>query len=268
MTRPLVAATATATTATTTRPDPRSRQLPTRNALHLTRKIFHVLSGLAYALFTRNVAPSTRAPLLFSLVFVVLVVELSRIRAPHAALNRAVLSCFRPFMRRHEARLFSGMLYYTLGVALVASYSRVTAACVAILSLAVADPVAALVGVAFEPALPEARLRNGKSVAGFIFGAFAAIFTAFTVLTCAVRSTMDLREALLVAVPVGISAAITELLIPSPQLTLPFRHVPLGLDDNLFIPLVAAFVCQYLLDSRLHDVHLSPLLLCKPFTKF
>lgn len=240
-----------------------SSSLPSRNAFHLTRKCFHFLSGLFYALLARNLPPSTWRTLSFCVVAVVFLTELSRLRRPTGAVNSFVLACFRPFMRRHEATQLSGMLYYTLGVALSTLLYSPTAACLAILCLALLDPLAALVGVAAQPHLPELRLRNGKSVAGFIVAAFSAILIVFTALCCSEWSTLAIADAFNVAVVVAVVAAFTELLVPSPQLILGAKSFPIGIDDNLFIPLVAGAVCDALLTLRQHQVQLSPLLLYK-----
>ncbi|PXF49205.1 CTP-dependent diacylglycerol kinase 1 [Gracilariopsis chorda] len=240
-----------------------SSSLPTRNAFHLTRKCFHCLSGLLYALLARNLPHSTWRALSLSLVALVFLTEFSRLRHPAGPLNALVLSSFRPFMRHHETHQLSGMLYYTLGVALCTLlYSRTTA-CLAILCLSVLDPIAALIGVAFEPHLPELRLRNGKSLAAFIVAAFAAILVVFTALCFNEWTTLPTVDALSLAVVMGVLASFTELLVPSPQIILGWKSFPFGIDDNLFIPLVAGAVCEYLLTLREHQVELSPLLLYK-----
>jgi len=42
----------------------------------------------------------------------------------------------------------------------------------------------------------------------------------------------------------GFTTALVEVLIPSPPLTLPYPKFPLGLDDNLVLPVVGAFTYE------------------------
>lgn len=164
-------------------------------------------------------------------------------------------------MRSHETSQFTGIAYYVFGVALSSALFSTTAACIGILCLACLDPIAALIGSAFDPYLPEARLRNGKSIAGFVFAATVAVPVVFTAFYYSMWTTMTFNESLHVSILVGLAGALTELIVPSPQLILGWKHFPLGIDDNLFIPLISGAVCEFLLRSRLHDLVLSPYLL-------
>lgn len=190
--------------------------------------------------------------------------EVMRIRNPAGRVNKFVINAFRPFMRSHETHQFSGTGYYLFGVAVVSLLFSTTSACIAILCLASLDPIAALMGSAFEPHLPQARMRNGKSIAGFLFSATTAILLATLVLTQATDTDMPSADMYMIGFFVGFAGAVTELLIPSPQYLIGGSKFPLGIDDNAIIPVVSAAVCELLLQTTRQTVVLSPLLLWNP----
>lgn len=49
--------------------------------------------------------------------------------------------------------------------------------------------------------------------------------------------------AALVLVPAAMGAVV-ELMVPSPQMCLPFKYFPLGIDDNLVLPLLTSLACH------------------------
>lgn len=190
-------------------------------------------------------------------------VEVLRIRAPSGPLNRAVLGAFRPFIRAHETTQFAGIAYYTAGVAVTTLVFPKTAATIGILCLALLDPVAALFGSLLQKALPSARMRNGKSAAGFCFSAVAAVVIVATLLLHAQYSTLEGWDVAAIAGLVGVAGALTEAAIPSPQLVFGPATFPVGLDDNAIIPFVSAAVCAIALAWDDHTVHLAPWLVAE-----
>lgn len=163
-------------------------------------------------------------------------------------------------MRSHETHQFSGMMYYTAGVAIVSILFSKTSASIGIMCLACLDPIAALIGSLMQPHLPEARLRNGKSIAGFVFANTTAILVVTLILSQAIQTTMVTTHMFMASVLIAWAGALTELVIPSPQIILGNTSFPIGIDDNVFIPIVCAAVCELVLWLTMDTVILSPIL--------
>lgn len=49
--------------------------------------------------------------------------------------------------------------------------------------------------------------------------------------------------AALVLAPAAMGAVV-ELMVPSPQMCLPFKYFPLGIDDNLVLPFITSLACH------------------------
>lgn len=200
----------------------------------------------------------TTALALFTTVFSC---EILRIRSPSGPLNTFIIQLFGPFMRSHETRQFAGIAYYLAGVALTSIFYPRDSGTLAILTLAVVDPLAAFAGTYFEPMLPGLRLRHGKSLTGFVVSALCTTIVLFTVVSNAVSSSLSYTDAWMLSVLVASVAASAEFMIPSPRPTFPSLKFPIGLDDNLIIPLLCAAATDSILRLTYHSFTLSPLLL-------
>lgn len=208
-----------------------------------------------------NLEEDTWHTIVCTMFICIAIVEVMRIRFPSGRLNRAVLSAFRPFVRAHETHQFAGIAYYMFGVAFTSIVFPRPCATIGILSLASLDPIAALFGSLFEPLVPEARMRHGKSIAGFLFATAVAISLISLVFHQSPASPLSSTEKFSNAVIIGWAGALTEFLIPSPQIILGTVSFPLGIDDNAIIPIVSAATCTWLLAGEAARVYLSPLLL-------
>ena len=219
--------------------------LPSRQALHVERKLFHFINGaLLMVVFNQYLTPHDYVTLVGSFWVAQMAAEILRLR--YARVNAWVTRAFRPVMRAHETRHFSGMLAYVFGTLLVAALFSKHVAIVSVMLLATCDPVAALVGNLARrfPRLDRrTRLRNGKSVLGAAAGMLVAGASAYRIFACCRPSPIGFigRPAvLLLCAWLALAAALAELFIPTPQVTLPFKYFPLALDDNTMIPLVVA----------------------------
>jgi len=215
--------------------------------VHLARKVFHFSTGYMIALGYHLLLPerSHFAILMSAAAAFVLSIEVLRLQS--SSLNKLVQTVFRPFMRAHETRKFTGMAYYISGVAVASLLSEKRAACVGILMLASADPVASLAGV-LTRSHTWARLAHGKSLIGFFFAFLIALLVILRIALVStspfsISSALFLQRASLVA----LAAAVAEFAVPSPQITLRARKFPLGLDDNFVVPVVAALAAQFVL---------------------
>lgn len=173
------------------------------------------------------------------------------------------MKAFRVFARASEHSEISGTPYFMLGMLLASSLFSTAAATVGILCLACLDPVAAMAGTLADADMPAARLRNGKSLAGFVCAAAAGGAVAAVTLAQAAATSMSQGYAVAVGVLVGWAGATAELMVPSPRVLVGPKRVPFTIDDNAIIPVVAAGVCDALLSIDYHHVQLSPILFWK-----
>jgi dolichol kinase len=194
----------------------------TRHDLQLGRRFFHLVNGVsiaaAYALlFTHEQVIHVFG----TIACIVYVVDRVRIAYPEAVARRAPW-LNRLFLRAEEQVRESAMIPYAIAVLLTILTVPKRAALVGIATLAVADPLAAVIGIRFG----RRRIADNRSLEGSV-----AFFVATAVVTAVVLGWRSDAAALTVAgaaVAVGFVAAGCEV-------------VPLRIDDNLTIPLFVSF---------------------------
>ena len=197
--------------------------LPARNDLHISRKIWHVSTGLAllYFLFIQ-----TDRFLILSVLGLLTVlscfVEFTRLRNPRV--NEFCVRAFGMIIRTSEVHSVSGMPYYAASCFLALSIFPEKVAVLSILYLTFGDPIASFVGIlSKKKAIP---ILKGKSFQG----------TAAAFLTCALLTWLYLKSTTLFSLDLirmtllgGFAGAVAELL-------------PLEIDDNFTIPMVSGFI--------------------------
>jgi len=235
----------------------------TRNDMHIERKVFHVLGGFFFAAARLHCSRIFFAQTIGALGLAVFLVELGRLRSKR--LNVIVCKVLGLVMRAHERQQFSGMSYYLLGVTSTVLLFHPTIAVIGILALAIGDPAASFVGVATRKFLPDGglaarvvtmRLLHGKSLAGTLGFFFCTSALSYFVLAAA-GATLTAPLALALILAPALMGAIVELVVPSPNLVLPFKSFPLGLDDNFMLPVMSslgAHIAWKLLGSPLLPV--------------
>jgi dolichol kinase len=133
--------------------------LRTRFDEHISRKIFHILSGSTIAFLYIEVIPRKEAAFLLLLATLVLAsFDLLRLSMP--SLNHWVLRIYGPLMREEEKDHPSAQLYYLIGLCWAVLFLPKAIGVQAILTLAWMDPVAGLYGVRFGK-------RRWNSIFGF-----------------------------------------------------------------------------------------------------
>lgn len=180
----------------------------------LARKVWHVLILIYLALFL-YLGQATFVRWMASWTIFVVLVETVRLNVPAA--QTLLLSIFGPIVRKRELDRYSGSVYATLGVLGAAAFwgrePRVVTA--AVLSLALADASAALVGIAFG------RLRfRIRGQTRSVEGAAAGFVVAWL---CGAAAGLPGWARLAGAATVTV-----------------IDCVPVPPDDNLWIPLAAA----------------------------
>jgi dolichol kinase len=192
-------------------------KLSTRNNLQIMRRLFHMFNGLAVAtLYLVSFNHSQMVHLLGTFACALYVVEQIRVNYPETA---GKLLPFTRFIIRAEEQLKeSAMVPYAMAVLLTIVAFPKHIALVGIYSLAIADPLSAIIGIRFG----KHKITPTRSVEGSI-----AFFVSITAVALFVLSGFNGKFDLLV---LFISVLLGGLCTA-------FDMIPLKLDDNLTIPL-------------------------------
>ncbi len=206
--------------------------------MHLKRKFFHVLNGLLYASVFAITDAKLALVLFLPLILFCLVLELTRLNFP--AIAKIAFYFFGPFMRSHELHRPSGICYYVSGIFLAALLFDKFATFLAIIYLAVGDPLASAVGILLREKAPKLWSAtifppNRKSLIGTFVSAVFLSVVSFLLLSRFLRVVDELhwtdQQLLIVSIVGGVSGALSELLLVGPMITF--------LDDNFTIPLLS-----------------------------
>jgi dolichol kinase len=193
----------------------------TRKDLQLGRRLVHCANGCAIAtayalIFTHQQIVHTFG----SIACLVYILDRVRIHYPEL-LDRAPW-INRLLFRAEEEFKESAMTPYAIAILLTLLTFPKTIALIAIYTLAIADPLSALVGITWG----RRHIVKNKSVEGSLaFLAATAAITALVLRTTTLVAPWPLAG---VALTLGLAGAVFEML-------------PLRLDDNLTIPLFVGF---------------------------
>jgi dolichol kinase len=193
-----------------------------RHDLQLGRRFFHLANGVAtgsaYALlFTHEQV----VRIFGTIACIVYVVDRVRIAYPDFVARRAPW-INHSFLRAEEQVREAAMTPFVIAVLLTILTVPKLPALVAIYTLAIADPLAAVVGIRFG----RHRITHNRSLEGSL-----AILSATAVITAAVfhwGTAASAGELAWAAAAIGLTATVFELL-------------PLRIDDNLTIPIFVGF---------------------------
>jgi dolichol kinase len=195
----------------------------TRKSLQLPRRLFHCSMGLGVGLVYQFLLTHSRA--IYILGFcacVVYILEQIRINYPELAGNVKVINKY--LFRAEEQLKESAGVPYVMGVLLtLISFPKVVAL-VAIYTLAIADPLSAIIGIRFG----KTKVVENKSLEGSLafFGAtFLITFFVFFWWTSFLK--IMLGTIILLSFLVAFICSL-------------FEMIPLRIDDNLTIPLFTA----------------------------
>ncbi|AUN97047.1 hypothetical protein DOM21_16465 [Bacteriovorax stolpii] len=190
-----------------------------RTDLHLTRKIWHISTGLAglVAYKKSGISVDNVAYILLAFAVAAFLFEFLRLRNPKV--NQVAMLLMKPVMRESERNSVSGLPFYALGVSLALFFFPERIAILAILFLIFADPIASFFGILYG----RDKILPNKSLQGTI-AAFSVCYLATIVygLIYVGPST----HLLVFAILAGIIGAISEMCSQF-------------VDDNLCIPVVS-----------------------------
>jgi dolichol kinase len=194
----------------------------TRRDLQLGRRLFHVFNGVsvatAYALFFTH---AQVVHVFGTIACLVYVLDRVRIAYPEVLARRAPW-VNRVLVRAEEQVRESAMTPYAIAVLLTILSVPKPAALIAIYTLAIADPAAAVVGITWG----RRRLGPERSLEGSLAFFAATLAIALAVLATSVDAPASITIAM--ALVIALLAAACEL-------------VPLRIDDNMTIPLFVGF---------------------------
>jgi len=194
----------------------------TRHDLQLGRRLFHVLNGTTTATVYALLLTHEQVIHIFgTIACVAYVVDRVRIAYPEVVARHAPW-VNRLLLRAEEQVRESAMIPYAIAVLLTIITVPKAAALVAIYTLAIADPLAAIVGIRFG----RRRITHNRTLEGSL-----AFFTATITI-----ATLVLRYGTLASSGAIAGAAFTIALVAAGCELLPLR-----IDDNLTIPLVVGF---------------------------
>jgi dolichol kinase len=193
----------------------------TRKDLQIGRRLIHLVNGSAIATAYALLFTHEQVIHIFgTIACVVYILDRVRIHYPEALRRAPWVNAV--FFRAEEQFKESAMIPYAIAILLTILTFPKVVALIAIYTLAIADPVSAIVGITWG----RRRLVPDKSLEGSL-GFFAATFgIAFGALLADTGAPMS--NLLGAALLIGLAGAIWEML-------------PIRIDDNLTIPLFVGF---------------------------
>jgi dolichol kinase len=194
----------------------------TRDHLQLGRRLFHAVNGVATATAYALLFTHEQVVHIFgTIACIVYIIDRVRIAYPEKAARWAPWAN-RMLLRAEEQVREAAMIPYAIAVLLTILTVPKPAALIAIYTLALADPLAALVGIRWG----RRRIARNRTLEGSL-----AFFAVTLVAAAAVLAESTGAPGLTIAaaaITIALASAVCELL-------------PLRIDDNLTIPLFVGF---------------------------
>lgn len=197
------------------------KALPTRKNLQFARRIFHMANGVTIATlywlsFTHQQAIHTLG------TFACLLYVMEQIRINYPEMSQKVMPLMKFVMRAEEQLKESAMVPYAFAVLLTIITFPKPLALIAIYTLAISDPLSAIIGIKYG----KRRVVEHKSVEGSL----AFLVSSFLISLFVLSATLG-----------GFSASVLIISLVLSIGTSIFEMLPLKVDDNLTIPLFSAF---------------------------
>jgi len=195
----------------------------TRRDLQLGRRLFHLANGVSIATAYALLFTQATVVRLFGIT-ACLVYILDRVRIHYPELMARVPWVNDRFFRAEEHLRESAMTPYAIAILLTILTFPKPVALIAIYTLAIADPLSAVVGIRWG----RRRIVAGKSIEGSSAFLVATAAVAFTVLSWA-SPEASLAARIEASALIAVLATVCE-------------SLPLRIDDNLTIPLAVGFL--------------------------
>ncbi|MFA6239035.1 MAG: phosphatidate cytidylyltransferase [Bacteriovorax sp.] len=196
-----------------------SSPLRLRTDLHITRKLWHMATGLIGLTVYYKSGFLVEDVAIFLLIFAgcSFLLEFSRLR--NEKLNQFLMIFMKPIMRESEKNSISGMPFYALGVSLSLFFFPERIAILSILFLIFADPIASFCGILYG----RDKILPNKSLQGTI-AAFSVCY--IVTLVYGLIHASPSMNLLVFSILAGIIGAVSELCSQF-------------VDDNLCIPVIS-----------------------------
>lgn len=199
---------------------------PGMRPTNYARNALHVVSATS-ALLILELAPSWTVAITIAAAIAALGVTLEITRRLSPAINAACMSVFGRTAHAHEAHRVNSATWYAVAVLLMALCEQTVPAAIALVTLGVGDPIAAIVG----RRIGRTKLVSGRTLEGSLAFVVSACIAAMT-LVAIVHPEIAPPRALIAVIAGAIAGAVAELFSQR-------------IDDNFSIPL-AAFAASYL----------------------
>lgn len=206
-------------------------KLSTRNNLQIMRRLFHMGNGIALAtLYLISFSHEQMIHFIGTIACGIYIVEQIRINYPETASKFIPITRF--IIRAEEQLKESAMVPYAIALLLTIITFPKNIALVGIYTLALADPLSALVGIKFG----TIKIGENRTLQGSMAFFFSTFFSALFVLL----SFTEYSFGLLVFASCFLLALATTL----------FDMINIKIDDNITIPLFTSFafwlICETL----------------------
>ncbi len=194
----------------------------TRKDIHIGRRLVHMGNGVAiataYALFFEHQQVIHIFGVIACLVYI-----LDRVRIHYPEVIRKLPQVNHALFRAEEQVKESAMTPYAISILLTLITFPKTISVIAILTLAIADPLSAIVGIRWG----QRRIVPDKSIEGSL--AFFVATFAITLGVLYVATPAPVGTLVIIGFVLAAAAATIEMM-------------PIRIDDNLTIPLAVGFV--------------------------
>lgn len=199
--------------------------LKSRQDIHWARKIWHFAGVMTIACLYHYLPIGWAICLSWLGTAVFVGLDFWRLRSH--TVNSGLMLFFKPFMREEERRNLAGTSYLLLGSSLIITFCPPPVTELTLILLAVADPLASLVGLRFG----QDKLFGHKSLQGSMAAFFSCMFLAAFYLW---QNNLMVERLLFISILCGLIGAIAEL-------------VPVfKLDDNFTFPVITASALWFL----------------------
>lgn len=193
--------------------------LKMRSDLHLTRKVWHIATGLIGLLIYKKSGVSIDFMALALMGIALFSFGFEFLRLNNERVNQFALFLMKPVMRESEKNSISGLPFYALGVSLALFFFPEKIAILSILFLIFADPIASFFGILYG----RDKILPNKSLQGTI-AAFTVCYIA-TIIYGLVYTGPSMNL-LLFSIAAGLIGSFSEMCSQF-------------IDDNLCIPVVS-----------------------------
>lgn len=199
----------------------KTKELPSRKNLQFARRLFHMANGVTIAtLYWLSFTHAQAIHTLGTFACLLYLIEQIRINYPEQA--QKLMPVMKFIMRAEEQLKESAMVPYAFAVLLTIITFPKPLALIAIYTLAISDPLSAIVGIQYG----KRRIVPHKSIEGSLAFFFSSLIITLFVLSLTIGGLSPSVVIVSLVMSLGVSI---------------FEMLPIKLDDNLTIPLFSAF---------------------------